>query len=291
MLNAVNAAVRDGFNVDDDYTLTDTQTHYSSTAERDARERAADGHVSAIRTRLNNLVDSETDIARDLTTATAGWDHLSFPDEGGDGGAGAASPAAPVAERPRTAPGTEPHGSAADDAPGFVPSLKDVLIATEGAVAGGTADGVRQTVLNTVAKGPATGPGAPDPGLLKWFKDPEIGGVELKGFSRVARVTGAAAAVPAVMSDIQDGNSVAEAVTREGAGVAAGLWAGAQAGALAGSFIPVPGVGTAVGVVVGAGVGGLAALGTSKVVEITWEPVTDALGSVAHGAKSLFGFG
>jgi len=285
VLNAVNAAVHDGFNVGDDYTLTDTLRCYSSTAERDAR----DGHASAIRTRLNNLVDSETDIARDLTTATAGLAHLSFPEAGADGGAGVATPATLVDNRPRTAPGTEPHGSTAGEAPGYAPTLKDVLIASEGAIAGGTADGVRQTVLDVVAKGPTTGPGAPDPGLLKWFKDPEIGGAELRGFSRVARVTGAASAVPAVMSDIQDGNSVAEAVTREGAGVAAGLWVGAQAGGLAGSI--VPGAGTAVGVVVGAIAGAGAAMLASNGVEMAWGPVTDSVGSVARGAKSLFSFG
>ncbi|MGV0734668.1 hypothetical protein [Mycolicibacter sinensis] len=289
VLNAVNAAVHDGFNVGDDYTLTDTRPCYSSTTERDAREHAADGHAGAIRTRLNNLVDAEAGIARDLATATAGLEHLSLPEAGADGGAGVAALATPVDNRPRTAPETEPHGSTAGEAPGYAPALKDVLIASEGAIAGGTADGVRQTVLDVVAKGPTTGPGAPDPGLLKWFKDPEIGGVELRGFSRVARVTGAASAVPAVMSDIQDGNSVAEAVTREGAGVAAGLWVGAQAGGLAGSI--VPGAGTAVGVVVGAIAGAGAAMLASNGVEMAWGPVTDSVGSVARGAKSLFGFG
>lgn len=292
VLNAVNAAVRGGFNVDDDYTLTDTLPYYGSTAERSAREQAADGHASAIRTRLNNLVDSEADIARDLATATAGLDHLSFPGEGADGGAGAAGlPHTMLADdQHRTTPKSDPNSTAAvENDPGFVPPLKDVLIAGEGAIAGGTADGVRQTVLDVVAKGPTTGPDAPDPGLLKWFEDPKVGGVELKGFSRVARVTGAASAVPAVMSDIHDGNSVAEAVTREGVGVAAGLWAGAATGAGIGSVFP--GAGTAGGVVVGAGVGALAAMGASKSIEAMWHPVTDAVGSAAHNVKSLFGFG
>ncbi|WP_193374419.1 hypothetical protein [Mycolicibacter sinensis] len=140
-----------------------------------------------------------------------------------------------------------------------------------------------------IAKGPTTGPGAPDPGLLKWFDDPKIGGFELKGFSRVARVTGVASAVPAVMSDIQDGNSVAEAVSRESVGVVAGLWAGAQVGGLMGSV--VPGAGTLTGVVVGAAVGAGAALGASTLVEAGWDPVAEAMGSIARGARSLFGFG
>lgn len=291
VLAAVEAALSDGFNVDDDYTLTDTLPCYSSTAERDAREQAADGHVSALRSRLNNLVNAEAGIARDLAAATAGLERLSFPEEGADGGAAAAGLPHTTLPRDRqaTSPRTEPQSSAAGEIPGFVPPLKDVLIAGEGAIAGGTADGVRQAALNVIAKGPTTGPGAPDPGLLKWFKDPTVGGVELKGFSRVARVVGVASAVPAVMSDVQDGNSVAEAVTREGVGVAAGLWAGAQLGGLAGSV--VPGAGTATGMVVGAVVGAGTAMLASKSVEAVWHPVTDAVGSVARDAKSLFGFG
>jgi hypothetical protein len=109
VLAAVNEALRDGFDVDDDYTLTDTQSYYNSTAERDAREKDADGHASAISSRITNLVSTEGDIARDLGTATAGLDHLSFLEEGGDGGAGAAGlPHVPVdtlsAPRSRTVP-------------------------------------------------------------------------------------------------------------------------------------------------------------------------------------------
>lgn len=126
---------------------------------------------------------------------------------------------------------------------------------------------------------------------MTWLEDPKIGGVELKGFSRVGGVVAAAGAVPAVMSDIHDGNSVAEAVTREGSGIAAGLWVGAETGGLIGSFIPVPGVGTAVGVAVGAVVGGGAAMGASKLVEVAWDPVSDAVGSAVHGVASVFGFG
>ncbi|EUA54533.1 hypothetical protein I553_1327 [Mycobacterium xenopi 4042] len=113
-----------------------------------------------------------------------------------------------------------------------------MAIGAAGAVAGGTAEGVRQTTLRLINESPGTGPGKADPGLLKWFEDPKIGGIELKGFSRVGGVVAAASAVPAVMSDIHDGDSVAEAVTREGAGVAAGLWAGAETGALIGSAFP-----------------------------------------------------
>jgi hypothetical protein len=294
VLNAVNDALRDGFDVDDDYTLTDTQTYYSSTAERDAREIAADGHARTLSSRITNLVSAEGDIARDLGTATAGLDDLTFPEEGADGGAGASGlPHAPPVDAPTRAP--ELQGNAAGDTSEPTVTTGDVLIGTAGAIAGGTHEAVRQTVLDVIAKGPTTGPGAPSPGLSKFLEDPKVGGVELKGFSRLGRVVGVAGAVPAAMSDIHDGNSVAEAVTREGVGTATGLWAGAvtggATGAWVGSLIPVPGVGTAVGVVVGAGVGAGAALGSSKFVEAAWHPVGDALGSAAHGVKSLFGFG
>ena len=170
----------------------------------------------------------------------------------------------------------------------------DVAIAGAGAVAGGTADGVRQTTLKLIKDSPGTGPGKADPGLLKWLEDPKIGGVEIKGFSRVGGVVAAASAVPAVLSDIHDGNSVREAVTRESVGVAAGLGFGAlaadmAAGAAAGSVIP--GAGTAVGLVVGAVVGGGASLLASKGIEWAWKPVSSAVGSAVHGVESVFGFG
>jgi len=179
------------------------------------------------------------------------------------------------------------EGEGKDDAKAPPVSKTDVAIGASGAVAGGTADGVRQAAARAIGQGPRTGPGAADPGLLKWLEDPSIGGFELKGFSRMGGVVAAAAAVPAVMSDVHDGNSVAEAVTREGAGTAVGLYAGgvaaglfADAGAGAALGSVVPGAGTAAGLVIGAGVGALAALGTSKLVESVWDPVADAVGSV-----------
>ncbi|OBJ34398.1 hypothetical protein A5621_18995 [Mycobacterium colombiense] len=194
-----------------------------------------------------------------------------------------------------TQAGSGPTGSgpAAGEPPGGGPKLTptpgDVAIAGAGAVAGGTADGVRQAATNLIAESPGTGPGKADPGLLKWLEDPKIGGVEITGFSRLGGVVAAASAVPAVMSDIHDGNSVPEAVTREGVGVAAGLWAGAEIGAAVGSV--VPGAGTAVGLVVGAGAGAVASYLASKGVEAAWHPVADAVGSAVHGVESVFGFG
>ncbi|OBB84023.1 hypothetical protein A5760_09530 [Mycobacterium colombiense] len=193
-------------------------------------------------------------------------------------------PAGPGQAGPDPAAGEPPGGG-----PKLTPTPGDAAIAGAGAVAGGTADGVRQATTNLIAESPGTGPGKADPGLLKWLEDPKVGGVEIKGFSRIGGVVAAASAVPAVMSDIHDGNSVPEAVTRDCVGVAAGLWAGAEIGAAVGSV--VPGAGTAVGLVVGAGAGAVASYLASKGVEAAWHPVADAVGSAVHGVESVFGFG
>ncbi|OPX07750.1 hypothetical protein [Mycobacterium sp. AT1] len=202
-------------------------------------------------------------------------------------------------QAPAAAPGGEPDaGKPSEEGKPPTVTKGDVAITAAGAVAGGTADGVRQTTLRLIDQSPGTGPGKADPGLLKWLEDPKIGGVELKGFSRVGGLTAAASAVPAVLSDVHDGNSVPEAVTREGAGTAAGLYAGAVGGGFVADLVAggaigsvIPGAGTAVGLVVGAGVGAATALGASKAVEWAWNPVSDAVGSAVHGVESLFGSG
>lgn len=199
----------------------------------------------------------------------------------------------PTPAGPGPAPAEQPGAG-----PALAPTKGEVLTGAAGAIAGGTADGVRGATTKLIAESPGTGPGKADPGLLKWFEDPKIGGIELKGFSRVGGVVAAASAVPAVMSDIHDGNSVPEAVTREGAGVTAGLavggWvggavAGSEFGAALGSV--VPGAGTALGLVAGAAIGGIAGYAASKGVELAWQPVADAVGSAVHGVESVFGFG
>ncbi|WP_236147267.1 hypothetical protein [Mycolicibacterium sp. CH28] len=188
--------------------------------------------------------------------------------------------------------------SAGESGSHWVPTKTDVLIGSAGAIAGGTADGVRQAALSLINESPGTGPGKADPGLLKWLEDMKIGGVELRGVSRVGGVVGAASAIPAVMSDIHDGNSVPEAVTREAAGTGAALVAGgffgglaadAAAGAAIGSVIP--GAGTAVGLVVGAGAGAVAALLASKGVEAIWDPVSEGISSTVHSVEAAFGVG
>ncbi|OBE95104.1 hypothetical protein [Mycobacterium sp. 852002-10029_SCH5224772] len=185
---------------------------------------------------------------------------------------------------PDQGPAEQPGGG-----PALAPTKGEVLTGASGAIAGGTADGVRGATTTLIAASPGTGPGKADPGLLRWLEDAKIGGVEMPGFSRIGGVVGAASAIPAVMSDIKDGNSVPEAITRETAGVAAGLWAGAEFGAAVGSI--VPGAGTAVGLVAGAVVGAGFAFAASKTVEVAWEPAADAVGSVVHGVESIFGFG
>jgi uncharacterized protein YukE len=212
-----------------------------------------------------------------------------------DGGAGAYSPPLdqPDNQPPKDgkAPGAESADGGAGEGGAFSPTPNDVAIGTEGAIAGGTADGVRQTVLQAIKDSPGTGVGKAPQGLLDWFEDPKIKGFELTGFSRVAGVVGVASAVPAVMSDVGEGNSVAEAVTREGAGVVAGMWAGAEAGGVIGSFVPIPGVGTAVGIAAGAVIGAGASWVASNGVKLAWQPVSNAIGSAVHGVESIFGFG
>jgi hypothetical protein len=168
---------------------------------------------------------------------------------------------------------------------GLTVTKGDVAIGAAGAVAGGTADGVREATTRLIGESPGTGVGKAPPGLLTWLEYPTVAGRELTGFSPIGGVVGAASALPAVMSNIHDGNSATEAVTREGAGVAAGLWAGAGIGSV------IPGAGTAIGLAAGAIVGAGAAWVGSKFVEVAWQPAADAVGSVVRGVESVFGFG
>jgi hypothetical protein len=223
-----------------------------------------DAAVAAVRITLGEVQGSRDGYVNAMAAAESSM--ASVPGEGPQGGSTAAT-----------------GGHDTSEASGPTLTKGDVATAGAGAVAGGTADGVRQATLNAVAQSPGTGPGRADPGLLKWLEDPRIGGVDLQGFSRVGGLVAAVSAVPSVMSDIHDGNSVTEAVTRETVATAAGLGLGAiaadaAAGAVAGSV--VPGAGTAVGLVTGAVVGAGASLLASKGVEAIWDPVAEAVGSV-----------
>lgn len=96
-----------------------------------------------------------------------------------------------------------------------------------------------------------------DSRLLPWLKEMDV----LK-VSRIGIVGNVAMMIPAIIQDIGNDDSVAEAVTKEAGGTAAGILAAAGAGALAGSVVPVGGtiVGGAAGVIAGS----LVALYTSK---------------------------
>jgi hypothetical protein len=88
VLDAVDEAERDNFQVGEDYTVTDTITWYSSAAELEQRDLEAERHSDFIKSQVHKLAGDEYDIARNLSTATAGLHEFGFGDEGADGGAG-----------------------------------------------------------------------------------------------------------------------------------------------------------------------------------------------------------
>ncbi|WP_024442325.1 hypothetical protein [Mycobacterium sp. UM_WGJ] len=88
VLEAIGLAERDEYRVGDDYSVTDTWAYYTSAAEQEAREFAAERHRAFIRSRADNLVHHEQEIGRQLSTATAGLRAFSFGEDGADGGAG-----------------------------------------------------------------------------------------------------------------------------------------------------------------------------------------------------------
>lgn len=155
------------------------------------------------------------------------------------------------------------------------------------------ASAVKKELHEAITDSPGTGPGRAGEGLLNWLEDTKV-----PRFARINVVTAASMSVPAVSSDMHEGNSAAEAVTRESVGTGAGLWLGAMAGgAVSGGEIGaalgtvVPGAGTAAGLVVGAVVGGAISWGASKGVEAAWAPVTGAAKSAVHSVENFLGFG
>lgn len=96
-----------------------------------------------------------------------------------------------------------------------------------------------------------------DSRLLPWLKE-----IDILKISRVGIAGNVAMMIPAIIQDVGNDDSIAEAVTKEAGGTAAGILAAAGAGALAGSFVPVGG--TVVGGVAGVVAGSLVALYTSK---------------------------
>lgn len=171
---------------------------------------------------------------------------------------------------------SQPGGEERAEAPWWNWTAQDLALTSATAVKAGVTDAVGRSVLNSADAG--TGPGKASPSLLRWFDDPQVRGVST-GLSRVNALAAAVMAVPAAVADVHDGDSVPEAVTREAggalAGIVAGTVAGAQIGGLAGTFIPIPGVGTAVGVVAGAAIGGVVATMTSKGIGEAWDAIFD----------------
>jgi hypothetical protein len=88
VLDTVDEIESDNFQVGEDWSVTDRITWYSSAAELEQRELAAEGHRSYLMSKVYKLVGDEDDISRNLTTASAELHEFSFGDEGADGGAG-----------------------------------------------------------------------------------------------------------------------------------------------------------------------------------------------------------
>ncbi|AOW95169.1 hypothetical protein BFN03_17400 [Rhodococcus sp. WMMA185] len=103
----------------------------------------------------------------------------------------------------------------------------------------------------------------------------DVGKLIGRGFGPFGAALGA---VPAIITDIDNGMDPTKAVVSEGAGAGLGFWIGTIAGgaatnsaigAAAGSV--VPGGGTIVGLVVGAFAGGVTAYTSAKLVQAAWD--------------------
>lgn len=133
---------------------------------------------------------------------------------------------------------------------------------------------------------------------------------------RAGRLLGPLGLVVGVASDLDEGESLTQAVVSQGGGALAGAAAGAGVGALIGSIVPGPG--TAVGAVVGGVIGGAASIVTgafgdgfidslfengpdlgqaasegwdsiTDTVESAGDAIGDAAGGLVDGVKGLFG--
>ncbi|MBS9535180.1 hypothetical protein KIH27_16455 [Mycobacterium sp. M1] len=89
LLSTVDDTRSSGFDVAEDYQVTDTETDWATPEEYLARQTEAREYENYINARVGWLVDGENDLSRDLNAATQGLDNFAFPAEEGDGGAGA----------------------------------------------------------------------------------------------------------------------------------------------------------------------------------------------------------
>jgi hypothetical protein len=115
-LDAVDDAERDGFEVGEDYSVTDT---YEAETEEEYDERLdeAEAHAGLIDHRVSTLVGNESRINGQLRAMSAGWGTLTFKQGGGDGGPGDGDPNQhdPTIDGPGTDPVPEdPNGSPYD---------------------------------------------------------------------------------------------------------------------------------------------------------------------------------
>jgi len=84
-LDAVDDAERDGFEVGEDYSVTDTY-EAETDEEYDERLEEAEAHAGLIGHRVSTLVANESLINGRLRAMSAGWGTLNFKEGGGDGG-------------------------------------------------------------------------------------------------------------------------------------------------------------------------------------------------------------
>ena len=82
----------------------------------------------------------------------------------------------------------------------------------------------------------------------------------------------------AIHADMEEGESAAQATTSNGVSMVASIAAGAYVGGAIGTAIPVPILGTAVGVVAGAAVGTVVGAFTSGAIDSIWENGMTSLG-------------
>lgn len=82
-LDAIDDAERDGFEVDEDYSVTDTRE--STTREQyEERRAAAEAHSNFIRHRVGRLVASDQHITAQLNEASLSWGKLMFGESPAD---------------------------------------------------------------------------------------------------------------------------------------------------------------------------------------------------------------
>lgn len=284
-LRLVDAAQEAGFVVGEDFSVTDTRFHDRLTAM--GRRSRAEGLAAKLRAAVRVLAAADNRIAGELTAATAGMGGEVFADavdESGVATGGAAVPPADLATGPGRPPPPAVPGAGTAGGPLRMPSKSDLFMVAAAGVGGASAEYWARKTREAIKAVPGTGAGRADPWVEKLVEEVTVFGKRIPDVTRMGGVAGAAMAVPSVIKDVaEDGNSVPEAIAREGVGLAVG----ALAGGLVGSLIPVPVVGTALGVAAGGLVGGV----FSDLVDAAWEPAADAVGQAANSLASVFGQG